>query len=83
VYLATSDDRIVHLLSWHRNGDKKAFAWDLKRIAAQMPDTNLQIAALADGARWIWKLVKKFFPSARQVLDYFHCAEHVHKVAGG
>ena len=82
IYLATSDDRIVHLLSWHRNGDKKAFAWDLKRIAAQMPDTDLQIAALADGARWIWKLVKKFFPSARQVLDYFHCAEHVHDVAG-
>lgn len=82
VYLATSDDRIVHLLSWHRNGDKKAFAWDLKRIAECMPDTDLQIAALADGALWIWKLVKRLFPSARQVLDYFHCAEHVHKVAG-
>lgn len=82
LYLATSDDRIVHLLSWHRNGDKKTFAWDLKRIAAQMPETDLQIAALADGAPWIWKLVKRFFPSARQVLDYFHCAEHVHKVAG-
>jgi len=81
VYLATSDDRIVHLLSWHRNGDKKSFAWDLKRIAAQLPETDLQIAALADGAPWIWKLVKRFFPSARQVLDYFHCAEHVHKVA--
>ncbi len=81
IYLATSEDRIVHILSWHRNGDKRAFAWDLKRIAACMPDTDLQIAALADGAPWIWKLVKKFFPSARQVLDYFHCAEHVHKVA--
>ncbi|MCD4749792.1 MAG: ISKra4 family transposase [Thermoanaerobaculales bacterium] len=81
IYLATSDDRIVHILSWHRNGDKKAFAWDLKRIAAGMPKTDLQVAALADGAPWIWKLVKKYFPAARQVLDYFHCAEHVHKVA--
>ena len=81
IYLATSDDRVVHLLSWHRNGDKKAFAWDLKRIADCMPNTDLQIAALADGAPWIWKLVKRHFPSARQVLDYYHCAEHVHKVA--
>ena len=81
IYLVASDDRIVHLLSWHRNGDKRAFAWDLKRIAACLPNTDLQIAALADGAPWIWKLVHKHFPSARQVLDYFHCAEHVHKVA--
>jgi hypothetical protein len=81
IYLATSDDRIVHLLSWHRNGDRKAFAWDLKRIAKGMPSTHLQIAAVADGAPWIWKLVKKHFPSARQVLDYYHCSEHIHKVA--
>jgi hypothetical protein len=82
IYLATSDDRIVHLLSWHRNGDRKAFAWDLKRIARSMPDSDLKIAALADGAPWIWRLVKTHFPTARQVLDYYHCAEHVYKVAG-
>lgn len=81
IYLATSDDRIVQLLSWHRNGDKKAFAWDLKRIARIMPKTDLQIAALADGALWIWNLINTYFPSARQVLDYYHCSEHIHKVA--
>ena len=81
IYLATPDDRIVHLISWHRNADKQTFAHDLKRIAARMPKIELKVAAVADGAPWIWKLVKRYFPSAQQVLDYFHCSEHVHKVA--
>lgn len=81
IYLSTDDDRIVHLVSWHRNGDKKKFAWDLKRIVRQMPSTDLQVAVLGDGAPWIWKLFKTHFPSAWQVLDYYHCSEHLHKVA--
>src|SRR5262249_34075344 len=34
-----------------------------------------------DGAEWIWKHVKALFPHARQVLDYYHCADYLHKVA--
>src|SRR5262249_19284090 len=30
---------------------------------------------------WIWKHVQALFPSACQVLDYYHCAEYLHKVA--
>jgi hypothetical protein len=32
-------------------------------------------------AEWIWKHVQALFPQARQVLDYYHCAEYLHKVA--
>jgi hypothetical protein len=31
IYLASDSDRIVHVSSWHRNGDKNAFAWDPQR----------------------------------------------------
>jgi len=81
IYLSTDDDRIVHLASWHRTGDKKEFAWDLKRIARRLPKTDLPTVAVGDGAPWIWKLVTKLFPGARQVLDYYHCAEHIHAAA--
>jgi hypothetical protein len=36
---------------------------------------------LADGAEWIWKHVQALFPQARQVLDYYHCAQYIHKIA--
>ena len=35
----------------------------------------------ADGAEWIWKHVQALFPQARQVLDYYHCAQYIHKIA--
>jgi hypothetical protein len=81
LYLVSDDDRIVQVASWHRNGDTKDFAWDLKRIAARIPDVDIPVAVVADGAPWIWALAKKHFPDARQVLDYYHCSEHVHAVA--
>jgi hypothetical protein len=36
---------------------------------------------VCDGAEWIWKHVQTLFPQARQVLDYDHCAEYLHKMA--
>ena len=36
---------------------------------------------VCDGASWIWKHVKSLFPHARQVLDYYHCTEYLHRVA--
>ena len=36
---------------------------------------------VCDGAEWIWKHVQALFLQACQVLDYYHCAEYLHKVA--
>jgi hypothetical protein len=81
IYLTTGDDRIVHLACWHRTADIKQFDWDLERIALRLPTTDLPMVAVGDGAPWIWSLIAKYFPRARQVLDYYHCAEHIHTVA--
>ncbi len=36
---------------------------------------------IGDGAPWIWNLCKEIFPSAKEILDYYHCSEYVHGVA--
>ncbi|MDQ3827782.1 MAG: hypothetical protein M3361_00460 [Candidatus Tectomicrobia bacterium] len=36
---------------------------------------------IAHGARWTWKQAQALFPSAAEILDYYHCHERLHKVA--
>ena len=40
-----------------------------------------QVLVIADGAVWIWNLVKDRFPEARQQLDLWHAEEHLWAVA--
>jgi hypothetical protein len=40
-----------------------------------------QVLVIADGAVWIWNLVKDRFPNARQQLDLYHADEHLWAVA--
>jgi hypothetical protein len=35
---------------------------------------------LGDGAKWIWNQVHALCPTAVQILDYYPCSEHVHRV---
>lgn len=59
------------------------FAWVLVLLARGVGYQNArQRAFVADGAHWLWKLAEDYFPSAVQVLDWYHLAEHVHKAAG-
>ena len=41
------------------------------------------LAFLGDGAIWIWNLVDKYYPHARQIVDWYHAEEHLEKVAIG
>jgi len=77
------DERIVHLLSWHQVQDEAQLGEALKQIkeAALIPEDQVRLCVVCDGASWIWKHVGSLFPSARQVLDYYHCKEYLHKVA--
>jgi hypothetical protein len=59
------------------------FAWVLVLLARAVGYHNARLRAfVADGAHWLWKLAEDYFPSAIQVLDWYHLAEHVHKAAG-
>ena len=76
-------ERIVHLLSWHQVYTEEQLGEALAQIkkAGLIPEDDVRLCVVADGAEWIWKHVQALFPHACQVLDYYHCAEYLHKVA--
>jgi len=76
-------DRIVHVLSWHQvySEDELGKALQQVKEAGLIPADTVRLCVIGDGAEWIWKHVQALFPHACQVLDYYHCAEYLHKVA--
>ena len=77
IYLL-GQDRIVHLASWHQIQNEEQFGKDLAYVAARIPQKDVRIGLLGDGADWLWKHMVACFPKGRQILDYYHCAEHIH-----
>jgi hypothetical protein len=76
-------ERIVHLLSWHQVQNERELGEALKQVkkAGLIPEDQVRLCVVADGAPWIWKHVKALFAHARHVLDYDHCADYVPHVA--
>jgi hypothetical protein len=73
----------VQLLSWHQVQSEAQVGQALKQVkeAGLIPEDQVRLCVVGDGASWIWKYIHSLFPQARQVLDYYHCAEYLHKVA--
>jgi len=76
-------ERIVHVLSWHQVQNEHELGEALRQVkeAGLIPQETVRLCVVCDGAEWIWKHVQTLFPHARQVLDYYHCAEYLHKMA--
>jgi hypothetical protein len=77
------EERIVHLLSWHQVQNEAQLGQALEQVkkAGLIPEEQVRLCVVCDGASWIWKHIQSLFPRARQVLDYYHCKEYLHKVA--
>jgi len=73
--------KIVQLVSWHQIQDADSCAAALKTVAARIPVDLVRIALVGDGAPWLWRAMTEAFPTGREVLDYYHCSEHVHALA--
>jgi len=82
-FYLVADERVVHILSWHQIQDEAELFAALRQVkeAELIPEAQVRLCVVADGAHWIWLRVKELFPAAREVLDYYHCAEHLHRVA--
>ncbi len=80
IYLMGSKERIEHLVSWHQIEDAEAFGNDLAYMASQIPREKVRVVLLGDGAKWLWTTMEAHFPGAKSILDWYHCAENVHKV---
>jgi hypothetical protein len=76
-------DPIVHLLSWHQVPNEEPLGAALKHVkeAGVIPEAQVRLCVVCDGAEWIWKPVQALFPQARQVLDSYHCAQYLRRVA--
>jgi hypothetical protein len=76
-------DRIVHVLSWHQVQDEQALGDALQQVkdAGVIPEDQVRLCVVADGAKWIWKHVQALFPAAVRILDYYHCAQHIYDAA--
>jgi Transposase len=76
-------ERIVHVLSWHQVQNEEQLGEALKQMkeAGLIAEAQVRLCVVCDGAEWIWKHVQALFPHARQVLDYYHCAQYLHRVA--
>jgi Uncharacterised protein family (UPF0236) len=76
-------ERIVQVLSWHQVQTDEELAAALRQVktAGLIPEAQVRLCVIADGARWIWKQTHELFPSAVEMLDYYHCSEHLYKVA--
>jgi hypothetical protein len=81
LYLVGEKGRTVQIASWHQIQDAEAFRKDLAVVAERIPHDLVRVALLADGAEYLWPAMTTCFPTGRPILDFYHCAEHVHDVA--
>lgn len=82
-FYLVDDDRIVPLLSWHPIQSEEELFAALRQVkeAGLIPAEQVRLCVVADGAHWIWQGVQQLFPRAEEILDYYHCAAHVHTLA--
>ena len=75
-------NKITHLISWHQVCTDEELAENLLTIkeSCLIPEEKVRICLIGDGAPWIWNRSKEIFPEAKEILDYYHCSEHLHNV---
>jgi len=39
--------------------------------------TLTTLVFICDGARWIWNWIEEYYPECMQILDFYHCKEHL------
>lgn len=79
----SADERIVQVLSWPQVQTDVEVAEALRQVktAGLIPEAQIRLWVLADGAPWLWKQVQALCPVAVEMLDYSHGCEHLHTVA--
>lgn len=51
------------------------------RVERRRPTPATKVAALGDGAHWIWEQYARHLPHRVEILDFYHACEHVAKLA--
>ena len=51
------------------------------RVERRRPTPTTKVAALGDGAHWIWEQYARHLPHRVEILDFYHACEHLGNVA--
>jgi hypothetical protein len=72
-------ENIAYYTDWLPAADFSPLVWatGFQRLADQAE----QIIFVADAAEWIWRIVQQHFPTAVQIVDWYHASAYVHGVA--
>lgn len=73
--------RIEQLMSWHQIANEEEFGEAIRFAATLIPVEQGRVALLGEGAKGVWKPMKAAFPTGKEILDYDHGSERLHKVA--
>jgi len=60
----------------HLGGHEEFF----DKVSEAIPP-NRSLVFIADGAKWIWNWIEENYPSSIQILDFYHCKEHLYSFA--
>src|SRR5438270_1371597 len=52
-----------------------------ERLEQRRPTPETKVAALGDGAHWIWEGYGKYLPKRVEILDFYHASQHLFSVA--
>jgi len=47
-----------------------------EKLSKEIPNNN-KLVFINDGAKWIWNYIGDHYPNSTQILDYYHCKEHI------
>ena len=62
--------------------DASTFGWQLWAEACRRGMTSSsELVVLGDGAHWIWNLAPEHFPTATQILDWYHASAYIWNAA--
>lgn len=73
--LITHSQYLAHL------GGHKAFSEQLQELTDSYCADQQQMVFITDGAPWLKNWIEDAFPGAESILDYYHCAQHIHEFA--
>ena len=51
------------------------------RAVARSANLARELVFIADGTRWIWRIVQSYFPHALQIVDWYHASGYLIKIA--
>lgn len=77
VYGVAGEKALTHLVSWHQICTESQLRVALEAIWNRIEPLSEPKVVVADGAKWIWKLVGEVCRGHTEILDWYHVAQHL------